>query len=203
MTYESGGAQCALPPLTMAGQVAVEKDKPKLVTSGGGNPVLTLTDPIGDDVVLQVEDRRAQFKWRRIESAVDSGSVDIVANPRDFHGCEVQETEESRNEEHWVGAGGQRIDKLGEMQVEWFTDDMKKKRTRVKAGKVGRMLWSVGKLNEAGFDVFLTKRNPRIVNTKTGEVTHLIRKGGMFVMNMWVRVPIANSSEAPFQRPGK
>ena len=46
---------------------------------------------------------------------------------------------------------------------------------------------SVDKLNEAGYDVQMSKKNPVIKNAKTGEVTRLRRKGGQFLMTMWVK----------------
>ena len=52
---------------------------------------------------------------------------------------------------------------------------------------VGKILVSVDKLNEAGYDVQMSKKNPMIKNAKTGEVTRLKRKGGQFIMPMWVR----------------
>ena len=53
---------------------------------------------------------------------------------------------------------------------------------------VGRALISVDKLNEAGCDVILQKRRPRIV-TSRGEVVKLRKKGDVLVLNMWVKIP--------------
>ena len=58
----------------------------------------------------------------KIEAAVDSGAVDIVGNPDDFPGIPVEQTEESKNGDYWVGPGGARVIKEGEMRVNWETD---------------------------------------------------------------------------------
>ena len=53
---------------------------------------------------------------------------------------------------------------------------------------VGRTLISADRLSEAGCEVILNKKKPRIV-TKTGKVIQLKRKGGIFIFTMWVKVP--------------
>ena len=57
-----------------------------------------------------------------MEAAVDSGAIDIVANPRDFPGARIEETEESKKGETWTCAGGKTIPKLGAMCVNWVTE---------------------------------------------------------------------------------
>ena len=42
---------------------------------------------------------------------------DIVGNPEDFPGIPVEQTEESKNGDYWVGPGGERVIKEGEMRV--------------------------------------------------------------------------------------
>ena len=56
---------------------------------------------------------------------------------------------------------------------------------RLKAGDVNKTLISVSRLQEAGFDTNLTKY-PHLRNTKTGEKISLIKKGGMFILTMWI-----------------
>ena len=56
---------------------------------------------------------------------------------------------------------------------------------------------SVDKLTDAGHEVILNKKKPRII-TKGGETIPLKRKHGVFVLTMWVKVP-----EVPDEPAGK
>ena len=58
----------------------------------------------------------------------------------------------------------------------------------MKVGKVHRTLISADRLLDKGNDVVLSKRDPRIV-TKLGKKIPLRRKNGMFIMDMWYKVP--------------
>ena len=122
---------------------------------------------------------------------MDSGACDNVGNPRDFPGTEVKDTEESKSDDpkinSWIGAGGDGIPKLGEMKIPFVTDEGKRVRMRIKAGDVNKTLISVSRLQEAGFDTNLTK-HPHLRNTKTGEKINLIKKGGMFILTMWMKI---------------
>ena len=81
-------------------------------------------------------------------------------------------------------------------------------RMRIKAGDVNKTLISVSRLQEAGFDTNLTKY-PHLRNTKTGEKINLVKKGGMFILTMWIKIgeeTIQNKSrenEKTFGRQGK
>ena len=66
---------------------------------------------------------------------------------------------------------------------------------------------SASRLMEQGFETTLTKP-PHLRNVKTGEKIHLSRKKGMYIMEMWFKVPM-DEKRGPdkqrtqsFQRPG-
>ena len=105
--------------------------------------------------------------WRKIEAAVDSGAVDVVGNPRDFPGIDVQDTKESRGQDSWISANGDEIPKLGAMDVDFETEGGRKMRMKVKAGAVSKTLISVSRLMEAGYETNLSRR-PYLKNVKTG-----------------------------------
>ncbi len=155
-----------------------------------------LCNEVKDEPIMQVGGNKSEPQWKKVEAAIDSGAVDIVANPKDFPGVTVEPTEESRNGEHWVCAGGKRIPKLGKIKLEWWTDSGAKKRTTAQAGAVQRTLISASRLNEAGYEAYLTKNRPRLVSTKTGETIELKKRGGMFILDMWVRIP-TNAGNPP------
>ena len=54
---------------------------------------------------------------------------------------------------------------------------------------VKRPLLSVSKLNDAGNDVIFSKKNPRIINEKTGQTTKILRNGNIFVIDVGIFVP--------------
>ena len=58
--------------------------------------------------VIQAATSEFQGKWECIKVTVDSGAVDIVGNPEGFPGIPVEQTEESKNGDYWVGPGGER-----------------------------------------------------------------------------------------------
>ena len=104
--------------------------------------------------------------------------------------------------------GGDGIAKLGEMKIPFVTDEGKRVRMRIKAGDVNKTLISVSRLQEAGFDTNLTKY-PHLRNTKTGEKINLVKKGGMFILTMWIKIgeePLQNQDKGnhkDFRRQGK
>ena len=128
------------------------------------------------------------FMWVKEEAAVDSGAVDCVANRKTFHHLAVTATPESIKGESWTCAGGKKLPKEGEVILEWYTDTGEMQKTSLKIGNVSRTLISVDKLLERGNDVILSKANPRIV-TKNGKIIKLKRKNGMFILDMWYKVP--------------
>ena len=130
------------------------------------------------------------WEWVCIKAAVDTACVDHVANPKDFPGLEVSETPESRRGDSWTAAGGSPIPKLGELKIPWRTDSSVRHGIIAKAGSVGKTLLSGDRLIEAGYDLILNKRNPRMVHETTREVIKLERKNRMFLMNMWVKIKV-------------
>ena len=138
------------------------------------------------------------YTWQREEAIVDSGAFDCVTSRKRFPHLKVQATPESERGENWTCAGGKKIPKEGEMIINWMTTKGESHKVKMKVGDVQRTLISAGRLNERGNDVVLSKRNPRIV-TKHGQVIPLQKKQGMFILEMWHKVP----NNAPFTGPGR
>ena len=128
-----------------------------------------------------------KWEWDELAAAIDSGSVDHVVNPRRFWGHRVTETENSKNGGHWKCAGGTEIKKRGMIKLPWVTEAGTKKRMELMVGDVGRTLLSVDRLEADGYDTYLTKNNPRIVDRRTGETIRVNKKGGLFTIKMWVK----------------
>ena len=140
-----------------------------------------------------------------MEAAVDTACVDHVANPKEFPGLQLIETAESKRGDSWTAAGGSPIPKLGEMKIPWKSDKGVTHGIVVKAGNVGKTLLSGDKLLDAGYDIILNKRNPRLVHQSTKEIINLERRNRMFIMKMWLKVKVSKSNiKSPsFTRPGQ
>ena len=125
-----------------------------------------------------------------------------MADPDEFLGAKVETTEEAKRGEEWTCAGGASIPKLGKMQVEFWTKEGTKKKMMIKAGRVNKTLIGVNRLNEAGFDVILSKNNPIMTSFKTGEIIPLRKSNGMYILDMWIQVPKDKPSDEVFRRQG-
>ena len=93
----------------------------------------------------------------------------------------------SKAKKNYTSANGGKIPNLGERVVKFQTMEGATKKIRFQAAPVKRTLVSVAKLVEAGNEVKLEKKNPRIVNEATGEITYLKYRNGMFILQMWVK----------------
>jgi hypothetical protein len=137
------------------------------------------------------------YKWVKEEAAVDSGAVDCVANRERFPHLTVKDTPESLRGDCWICAGGKQLRKEGEIELEWETNEGQAQKVKIKIGKVSRTLISADKLLEKGHEVILSKRNPRIV-TSSGKSIALKRKFGMFILDMWHKVPVNSAAASVF-----
>ena len=72
--------------------------------------------------------------------------------------------------------------------MSWMTQDMSKMRTEMMVGEVGKTLISTHRLDEMGWDTYLTKNNPKLMNRETGEEIKLEKKGRLHYLSMWVRI---------------
>ena len=194
------------------GEAKKEHKESRQANRAGLNILSRQETVIGGREVYSISKANSRTIWKKVEAAVDSGACDNVGNPRDFPGVDVKETEESKSDDpkinSWIGAGGDGISKLGEMKIPFVTDEGKRMRMRLKAGGVNKTLISVSRLQEAGFDTNLTK-HPHLRNTKTGEKISLMKKGGMYIFTMWIKIgeetiqKPSSGHETDFRRQGK
>ena len=126
-------------------------------------------------------------KWTRHEAAVDSGEADNVSPLDMFPQFELKPSRLSMQGKGYISATKHKVPNVGERAVEFKTEEGKSKKIKFQEADVGKILVSVDKLAECGNSVHLTKKNPHIINEKSGEVTKLRRKRGQFILDMWVR----------------
>ena len=141
-----------------------------------------ICEVIGDDRNVSSD------TWENIEAAVDSAAVDCVMPWQMLPHIRTVPSERSKAGRHYVAANNQEIRNRGQRKVRFTTDEGQTKSIGFQSAEVSRTLISVDKLNDAGCDVMLNRKNPRIV-TANGEVIKLRRKGGVFILNLWVKIP--------------
>ena len=147
-------------------------------------------------MICSVDDgtKKAKGKrWRKIEAAVDSAAVDPVMPHKWLPHISSRPSARSKEGRHYVAANDEVIRNLGERPIPFTTQEGLKTGIIFQDAEVGRCLVSVDKLNEAGSEVILNKRNPRIV-TKRGDVIPLKRKKGVFILTMWIQMPESDFS---------
>ena len=136
--------------------------------------------------------------WERIEAAVDSAACECVIPAGMLPHIKTTPSERSRAGRHYLGANNAEIKNVGQRTVKFSTNWYQRKAINFQSAEVSRVLVSVDKLNEAGCEVILSRKSPRII-TRQGEVIPLTRKGGIFIMVMWVWVPDKQNNEANTQ----
>ena len=92
-----------------------------------------------------------------------------------------------------------KIPKEGEIELEWFTNEGGAQTSKLKIGNVSKTLISADRLLECGNEVYLSRKNPRVIKGN-GETIPLKRKNGMFILEMWYKVP---DDKMFFPRPGR
>ena len=121
---------------------------------------------LGESAQSDIQAVEEVWDWKCIDAAVDTACVDHVVNPKEFPGLELIETAESKRGDSWTAAGGSPIPKLGEMKIPWRSDLGVAHGITAKAGSVGKTLLSGDRLVEAGYDIILNKRNPRMIHQR-------------------------------------
>ena len=122
---------------------------------------------------------------------MDSGACDNVINPKDLAAYEdqVMETEASANQENFLAANGEEIDNYGEVKVPAVTRERTLRGITFQAAGVSKGLLSVEKMNENGHAVVFDGDVSFVDNKATGEVNHLRRQDGNFMLDLWILPP--------------
>ena len=117
------------------------------------------------------EPRKSRRGWTRYEAAIDSKAADNVSPPGAFDHVELKPSRLSMAGKGYVSATKHRTANLGERGVRFETNEGVDKNIRFQVADIGKVLVSANKLNEAGYEVQLSKKNPHIRRAKDGEVT--------------------------------
>ena len=141
-----------------------------------------------------------------MEAVVDSGAVDSVVPPGIFEGA-VRPSAMSKSGKRYHGPDGSPIPNLGQVDVSFRTEENHQCCLTWQVAQIERPLVAVSHLSASGHKVILGKDGGEIVHTGTGRKIHLHRRGGVYVLRMWVPVPGAergrdNKAASGFPRPG-
>jgi hypothetical protein len=105
------------------------------------------------------------------------------------------------------GPDGTRITNEGEQKVQFVTEEGHKCGMVWQIADVERPLIAVSHLSAAGNHVTFTKTGGEIVNVENGKRIKIQRKGGVYILRMWIPGPQVTapkpSSVPPFARPAR
>ncbi len=133
-----------------------------------------------------------------VEAVVDSGAVHSVTPPGVFPGRMVPSAW-SKAGRGYRAANGTGIKNLGQIAVRFATAEGDKCSIPFQVAEVDQPLLSVAHLTAAGNRVELGHTDGRVVNIQTGRSIALERRGGVYIMKMFLADPVL---PAPFRRQG-
>ncbi len=135
---------------------------------------------------------------RVVEAVVDSGAVHSVAPPGAFPG-RTRPSPWSRAGRGYRAANGTGIKNLGVVGVAFATAEGHRCNIPFQVAEVEQPLLSVAHLTSAGNRVELGHTEGRIVNLTTGRSIALERRGGVYILRMFIA---DGAAQLPFQRQG-
>jgi hypothetical protein len=142
-----------------------------------------------------------------IEAVVDSGAADPVARAGTFAG-KTMPSVMSKAGRKYRGPDGTCIPNEGQQQVQFASDEGHQCGMTWQIADVERPLLAVSHLSAAGNKVVFGKAGGEIINIATGKKIAFQRRGGVYVLRMWVPGPnspivvkTAGTPAAPFRRP--
>jgi hypothetical protein len=159
-------------------------------------PALSLLTDDAEELLGAVSGESAG--GRVVEAVVDSGAVHSVTPPSLFPG-RVTSSPWSRAGRGYRAANGTGIKNLGQVQVPFGTAEGHKCQIPFQVAEVEQPLLSVAHLTAAGNRVELGHTDGRVVNLKTGRSIALERRGGVYILKMFIADAVG---PAPFRRQG-
>jgi hypothetical protein len=131
------------------------------------------------------KDSEAKGQYKLVEAVVDSGAEESVAPPGLFPGV-VKASPMSKVGGKYRAANGARIPNLGQVRVPFLNDLNEKCGTTFQVAEVERPLLSASQLAASGNIVVFERGGGKTVNIKSGRQMRLEKRGGVFVLKMWI-----------------
>ena len=124
------------------------------------------------------------YKFKEI--LIDSGAAEHVSAPGEFPDHIMMESKGSRMGLNYIAANGKPIPNLGEQKIQVTTGEGHLCGLKFQSADVNRPIMSVPRLTENGHNCVFNKDGGTITYLKTGQKTHFYRKGGVYVLGVWV-----------------
>ena len=139
--------------------------------------------------------------YRLVEAVVDSGAEASVAAPDQLPG-ELRPSAMSKAGKSYMAANETPIRNLGEKDVAFKTEEGFHCGIPIQCAMVAKPLIAASQLAEAGNEVLFKKTCGKIINTNTKREIHLVRRGGVYLLRMWVRDGPPPPRDTGFPRQG-
>ena len=100
-------------------------------------------------------------------------------------------------------ADGGEVPNLGEMPVNMVTREGHLCDMTWQVADIKKPLLAVAALTKTGHEVRFRKADGEIVHTATGKTIHFQKKGGLYVLTLWMRAKSKGDGKQGFQRQGR
>jgi hypothetical protein len=134
--------------------------------------------------------------WVEIELTADTGACDTVMPKKMCVGIPILPSYQSIRGMEYEIANGEAIPNLGERHCQLWTEGSNSpKQITVQVADVHKPLLSLSRCADMGFESRFGSKVGCLIDTESGEVIPLKRRGNLYVLRCWVK------AAAPFGRP--
>ena len=142
-----------------------------------------------DEVSLQsVAKETERPGYKLVEAVLDSGAEESVSPAKSFPGRPVVPSVMSRAGGSYRVANGQRVPNIGQQSVHFQTDEGFPAGLLFQTADLERPLISASQLAASGTNVVFSKTGGTIVHEQSGRKTNLHKRGGIYVLRMWLPI---------------
>ena len=130
----------------------------------------------------------AMDEWYKVELAADTGACATVIPKGMCLGIPIVPSFQSINGMEYEVASGEAIPNLGERRCEMWTDGATApKSIAMQVADVHKALLSLSRCADMGFESQFGSAFGCLIDTVTGKVIPLQRKGNLYVLKAWIR----------------
>ena len=147
--------------------------------------------------------------WERLDWIVDSGAAETICPAAMARGVPTEPGEKFKMGASYTCASGKPLPNLGEKKCyAYFGDSGTARGMRMQVADVSRPLMSVSRAVDSGCRVVFDQNWSYIEDKATGERTSIERRGGLYVMESWLKAKPSGTTNngdnppAPFHGPG-
>ena len=146
----------------------------------------------------------ASDEWELLELTVDAGAAETICPAAVAKGIPTEPGEKFRMGASYTCASGKPLPNLGEKRCDaYFGDSPTMRGLRMQVADISRPLLSVSRAVDSGCGVVFDQGWSYIEDKGIGEKTSLVRKGGLYVLDNWVKAKKSGTGlGSPFGGPG-